>query len=496
MRPPRCLLPGILVLVALCGVNLLPAQPLAFRLRENQKLEVSGEGSPRTSHRLELTDGLQDWWPVFAQQGSSEWMTVRPEVDERREAFFRLVEVSPPDVARHQSWKSTIELPGDDFFSEPLQGTGGFFGVEIRWVKFALILDDLPTVYFQKSASYPFHFNFATERLSPFRGMSLQEFNEVSLVREGQQVVLGAVLLAPAKREYGIQFVGQDAYPREMLRFLYETVEESILGREDVAGFYMPTFEQTKAAERDRAYFSNHGVEVSSTERWLNGSTCYALGWAFGRLQFVPGDEIEDAYESGRLLSTDILLTDGVPAEVPFVAGIISLSPSTPNSHVAILAQSYGIPFVYLRDPGERERVQGLVGEEVALRARTNICEIQVVAVKEMDAEYRDEILALKEPLPLDIAAVERSGRYFWPDLRSARPANISALGGKAANFGFLFREIPKLAPAEARAITFDLWLDYLGQRLPSGRTLRQEIEWRLEGVTWPANIADLDARL
>lgn len=496
MRPPRCLLPGIIVLTTLGSGFPLPAEPLALKLREDRILEVSGVGRSSSTHRLELSIGLEEWWPVFAQRGLREWMTLRPEAQEQREAFFRLTEVEPPVIAPHSSLKSTISLPGDDFFSEPLQGTGGFFGVEIRWVKFALILDALPTVYYQKSASYPFHFNFATERLSPFRGMSLAQFNEVSLEREGQQVVLGAVLWAPGKKEYGIQFVGQDAYPREMLRFLYETVEGSMRGRGGSEGFYMPTFEQTQAAERDEDYLARHGIAVSSTERWLSGSTCYAQGWALGRLKFVPGQEIAEAYESGELLSTDILLTDGVPAEVPFVAGIITTAPSTPNSHVAILAQSYGIPFVYVREPGERARVQILDGEQVALRARTDFCAIQIIALKEMDSEYRAQVLALKEPVPLEIAAVERSGRYYWSDLRGARPADISSLGGKAANFGFLRREIAKFAPAEARALTFDLWLDYLGQRLPGGRTLRQEIDRRLEGMTWPANIAELDARL
>ena len=41
-------------------------------------------------------------------------------------------------------------------------------------------------------------------------------------------------------------------------------------------------------------------------------------------------------------------MTDGIPSELPYVAGIVSLVPSTPNSHVAILANTYTVPFVYL----------------------------------------------------------------------------------------------------------------------------------------------------
>ena len=71
------------------------------------------------------------------------------------------------------------------------------------------------------------------------------------------------------------------------------------------------------------------------------------------RNKIFPGDQIQSAYINGVLLPDDILMTDGVPAEVPYVAGIISLSPSTPNSHVAILSKTYGIPFVYLANASD-----------------------------------------------------------------------------------------------------------------------------------------------
>ncbi|NIP95548.1 MAG: hypothetical protein GWO24_19730, partial [Akkermansiaceae bacterium] len=372
MDVPRIAAAGVLILVVLLADSgLLRGESLLEVRRgpESGTVILEGSGRANGSHRLELGYGLEDWWPVFAVRGTAEWSWDWDGVGDLREGFFRLVDAVPPVIASHSSLKTEITLPDDDFLSEPLGGVGPRFEqVEVRWVKFALIMDGLPRVYFQKTADYPFHFDFATERLSPFLGMDLEEFNGVSLFRDGQEIVLGAVLWAPQREEYGIQLVGQDAYPREMVRFLYEAVDGQLGKPAGAEGFYMPTFEQTRAAERDRTYFSNHGIEVSSPERWVGGSVCYAEGWALGRLVFVRGEEIEEAYANGDLLPTDILLTDGVPAEVPFVAGIISLAPSTPNSHVAILAQSYGVPFVYLREPAEQERVTGLAGHEVVLR--------------------------------------------------------------------------------------------------------------------------------
>jgi len=53
------------------------------------------------------------------------------------------------------------------------------------------------------------------------------------------------------------------------------------------------------------------------------------------------------------------------------VSGIVSLTPATANSHVAILARSYGIPFIYLVDETERARVMQFTNREVVVQATT-----------------------------------------------------------------------------------------------------------------------------
>ena len=491
----------VFILLSLVAAGALRAESPTLQITHGPapgSVTLSGSGSESGSQRVELSYGLEEWWPVLAKREASAWSWDWDEVDPLGRAFFRLVKAQPPAIPAHSSWKNRITLPGDDFLSEPLAGVGSSSAqVDVLWVKFALILDDLPKVYFQKSSDYPFHFPFATERLSPFLGMDLEAFNAVSLFRTGQEVVLGAILWAPGWNQYGIQFVGQDPYPREMLRFLFDTVAGQLNAPLGAKAFYMPTFEQTSAAEKNRSYLAGHGIEVSTPERWIGGNQYYSQGWALGRLVFVRGENIEAAYLSGKLLPTDILLTDGVPAEVPYVAGIITLVPTSPNSHVAILAQSYGIPFVYLREPAVQDRVKSMAGGEVALRTRVNAGpQIDVFDAGSLEPIYRSQILALKEPLSISITPMKSLGAISAPDLISAEPEDIATIGGKAANFGFLRRTIPDNSPREARAFTFDLWNAYLDQTLANGRSLREEIDNRLEGLTWPANIPALDATL
>ena len=462
----------------------------------SKTLSISGQGNPAASHRIEHSRNLNEWWPIFAIRDSPSWSWDWDKTKEAPASQFRLVDVSPPVIAPHASWKNQIALPSDPFLSDPVVGTGERFDpVEIRWVKFAMIIDGLPEVYFQRSSDYQFHFQFAAERLSPFSGMDSDTFNNVSLYHGGQKIVLGAVLWAPDHNEFGIQFVGQDTYPREMLHFLYDTVVDRIAKPAGCEGFYMPTYEQAEAAQEEQPYLVAHGIEVSSPERWIGGSVCYAEGWALGRLVFVEPKEIENAYTEGTLLPTDILLTTGIPAELPFVAGIITLAPTTPNSHVAILAQSYGIPFVYLREPNEQVSALNMAGNEIVLRTRGYNCTIDVFDVDGIETAYRDEIVALKAPLPLSITPTKNYGAIAIASLDDVLREDIRFIGGKAANFGFLRREIPKNSP-NAIAFTFDLWNEYLNQMLSGGKTLRTEIADRLARLSWPTDIATLDSTL
>lgn len=381
-------------------------------------------------------------------------------------------------------WKEGIVFPGEAF-----EARGSSAG-DPGWVKFAIVKSEPNTVYFQDSEQYVFHYNFATERLAPFLGMTAQEFSEVSLYEENQQVILGTVITAPMNEfgypafdEYGIQFIRQDPYPKEEILALFELVRGKILCRGDVGAFYFPAYEQLAAAESDEAWFELQGIAVSSTERWASGNACYSAGWALGELKYFDGNDIETAYLVGALEPNDILLTDGVPAEIPFVAGVITLSPSTPNSHVAILARTFGVPFVHLAVAEDAEEALELVGRMVFLYASED--DVQLLDIEgSLTAEEIDEVLALKAPGELSISATETYGSYS-ASTDGLGPEDVKYFGGKAANYGILRTAIPDNCPVAA-AISFDLWNAFLAQRLASHKTLREEINVRLAGYSYP----------
>ncbi|XXX78673.1 PEP/pyruvate-binding domain-containing protein [Sorangium sp. So ce134] len=404
------------------------------------------------------------------------------------------VDTYPIDITPSEDWKNQLDFPFD-----PFAAYSTYDGP--AWVKFTVLMHDPTKVYYQDSNKFPFHGEFARARLDPFFDMSLDEFDQVSLHEEGQQAILGAVLISPfasTDPEYGIQLVRQDAYDPEMARVVLELVKDSIAAPDGTQPFYFPTYEQAASAAENSAFFAESGFPVSSVDRWLNGDACYSTGWALGRLRYVPPDMIDAAYASGDLRAEDILLTDSIPAEVPYVAGIVSLSPSTPNAHTALLATSFGIPFVYVGDPATAAQAKALDGKEVALRASLEWGVVCRAALFDAEGKIapadRDQLLSLKQPGDLGLQPKEPLGAYSG-STEDLAPADIVHFGGKAANYGLLRDAIPENSDV-AVALSFDLWDDFLDQVMPGGSTLRAEIAERLGGYAYPPDMQALKADL
>ena len=119
------------------------------------------------------------------------------------------------------------------------------------------------------------------------------------------------------------------------------------------------------SAQQNAAFLEANGITISSPARWAVGNSCYSHGWALGRLKFFPAGQIDAAFLAGDLKPEDILLTDGVPSSMPLVAGVISLAPATPNSHVVILANTFQIPFAYLSVQEDVDQAAALAGRAV-----------------------------------------------------------------------------------------------------------------------------------
>ena len=447
-------------------------------------------------YSVQSSSNLTNWSTIAVLHGR-EFITNPPSlsfidpgaVGETR--FYRL-RVDP--IRFEDDWRNQVFFPDDHFRSEPTS-----YGLpETRWIKFAIQTNEPTRVYYQNSWKYKFHYDFAAARLPAFRGLTPAQFDEISLRTNSQKIILGTVLFSPRPedREAGIQFVGQDPYTPEQIADWFDIVRTTIQPIGELNLIYLPTYEQAGVAATNRAFFESRSITIGSLTDWDTGMDAYSMGWAIGPLKFIPAAQIQSAYANGTLKPTDILLTDGIPAEIPYVAGILTLAPSTPNSHVAILARSYAVPFAYLAEPKLRALAQSLVGHDIVLNAFPGYPQVSIrlIDVGNVDPALREEIASGKIPEPLNITPKAIFGAYTAPT-DALVPADIKYFGGKAANFGFLRRELPTNSP-QAIAISFDLWDDFMSQTNGTGKTLREQIAERLNKYTYPPNVAELSADL
>ncbi len=458
---------------------------------------AAGPEGPYRSFMVQASENLTSWVDL-AKLLDPPVLYTDPGSGTRPKRFYRLL----TDPLGFDDWKNQITLPTDAFSSPP---------EFLTFVKFAITTNEPTRVYFADSAAYEFHVDFLTNRVPGFAGFPPEQVNLVSQYNTNREVYFGTIIqpwsavlpggFAPAP-EYGIQFVGRDPIAPSKVRELFDIVRSAVLSPPGAFAAYLPTFEQSASAEANRNYFEANGIPLRRADDYIRTETCYSLGWAIGRLVFVSAANIPAAYANGTLLPTDILLTDGIPAELPYVAGIISFAAATPNSHVAILAQSYNVPFLYVADPALRARISAAVNREVLLQitspiaGQMNPCQTRFIAPDvPLDPTLKAELLALKQPPLLNLRRKERFGAYASPTT-DLRPEDARYFGGKAANFGLLRRVLPTNSPVPSLAISIDLYDDFMDQAMPGGLTLRATISNRLAGLNYPADIGLLKVNL
>lgn len=393
-------------------------------------------------------------------------------------------------------WRNTIEYAVDPFIVAPADPN------DPAWVKFSIFLSSPGTVYFQDSNHYPFHLNFARERLDPYLGIDAAAFNAITLRNAGQQLQLGAVLFPPGARqgvgprEFAVQFIKTDVMPVQDVITYFNTVRTRVHADPAATALYFPTFEQAALAQSNAALLAANGITVSDPARWTTGNRTYATGFALGTLKFVTASGVTAAYNAGTLRPQDILLTDGVPAELPLVAGIITLAPATANSHVVLLAQTYGSPMVYLAVAESVQGAQALVGHEVLLSSYvvSDTSRITLIDAAGISPAFRSQLAALHGTGTIQYTPAQRRNAYVV-NTADLTPADLRYTGGKASNYGYLRRAVAGNS-RPAAAITFDAWNDYMDQPIFTGRTLRQEIHARLDAYQWPPDFASLSTAL
>lgn len=201
---------------------------------------------------------------------------------------------------------------------------------------------------------------------------------------------------------------------------------------------------------KDKLYFYNtnnlreicSGIPTIGPNELYEGQNYQALNIAegYGYLKKIDVTDIP----STELQKHDIVLTNGIPIDIPVIAGIITTEFQTPLSHINVLSHNRGTPNMALKNGFEDTILDNLDGELVYLDVTTDSHKIRKATLEEAtDFWNKNE--------PKDIITLDKdTSNYGLFQLENASVVDVNKIGGKAANFAEIlkaFKRENKIAP-------------------------------------------------
>lgn len=180
--------------------------------------------------------------------------------------------------------------------------------------------------------------------------------------------------------------------------------------------------------------------ELNANQEYLALNT----GTGVGRIHII--DKLDDTVEIG---DNEIVVLKELPMSLPPVKGIIVAQPSTPLSHINILARGWNVPNVYIKDADKLFREYNTF----VYKLEANLTDYKLTRASLDDIKTGFESPDQQVP-PADLETKKLAG------LREMRKKDSIAYGSKSANLGeLLHARIPGIVVPDGFTIPFH-WYD------------------------------------
>ena len=270
-------------------------------------------------------------------------------------------------------------------------------------------------IYYVNKKRYKFHKDFVNGTyLSLERG---KEFFDNNYLKPNRRFILGTLAYQTPVKRWTFEFWEGDLIPADQIQLTYEVINQS---------FFAPVAFKPNSLRQDEASQTLAGVQRVLLSDIAKEQEYQALNIAkgLGRIHIIS--KLDDHVEIG---SNEILVLDEVPVQLPPVAGIITSQPSTPLSHINLLAKGWGIPNAYIKNA--KELLKQYDGWWVSFETlRENY------TIKRADNDQlRDYVRREKERTDLVKPRFDLSEKRLL-SLAEQRARSSIAYGGKSANLG------------------------------------------------------------
>ncbi len=288
-------------------------------------------------------------------------------------------------------------------------------------------------VYFVNSQKYRFHKDFLLATYLVPRGADV--FKPI-YIDEDRRFIVGTIAWQKTVEKFTWEMWEGDMANAEMIRTADNVINKTFFEKV----FYKPNSIRQEDVTADLGIDRVLQDDLNKNQAYLALNT----GTAVGRLHII--DKFDDTVEIG---SNEIIVLRELPPTLPPVRGIIVAKPSSPLSHINILAKGWNIPNVYIKDADRLFREHNTF----VFKLEANLTDYKLEPASFDDVKLKF-ISPLQQIPPVDLAATKLAG------LREMRAKQSIIYGAKAANLGeMFFAKVPGITVPDGFSVPFH-WYD------------------------------------
>ena len=311
-------------------------------------------------------------------------------------------------------------------------------------VMFVIDRKDGNKIYYVNKKRYSFHKDFVNGTyLSLERG---KEFFENNYLKTNRRFILGTVAYQTPVHRWTFEFWEGDLIPADQIQLAYDVINKT---------FFTPVAFKPNSLRQDDASKALAGVQRVLQSDIDQEQEYQALNLArgLGRIHIIP--KLDEHVEIGF---NEILVLNEVPVQLPPVAGIITSQPSTPLSHINLLAKSWGIPNAYIKNAQELlKQYDGWWVSFETLRKNYTIKRADMNQLREYQRRQAERLDVMKPRF--DLSEKRLLG------LAQQRARSSLAFGGKSANLGEVMNaRLPGIVVPNGFTIPFSYYDDFIKQ--------------------------------
>lgn len=314
---------------------------------------------------------------------------------------------------------------------------------------------DKPEVAFLNTNAYPTHHGFAAGALGA--SDSLQEFNARAYFDPARDVVCGSLVAVEGKdgqTTFALQFLPTDPMTGDLLRQAATLVQERAPFLKGALVYHPIGQGQLDVAHASTHELSQAGVSMVETKDLLANLTFQPLnqGVGFGVLRILDGSDPRPP------TAKDVVIFTRLPNDLSHTAGVITLDPQTPLSHVNLKAKQNGTPNAYLQGADQLREVKMLLGSVVRFEVTAEGYSLRAATADEAASHMESLRPATSTTPPRDLTA--RTPQK----LSSLSHADLAAFGAKTVNAAELCQILPAEQRMDGVGVPFAFYDDFMKQ--------------------------------